>query len=112
MDTDSAETVDIPELVRQIRSKEGDQPSQGKKIHSFQFQDYDIVLDREFNERYRISVFVDQQKVYGFNIEDKDISDQEFEQIWDRILHFLEESPSSKSTPETELVTSHFFGNS
>ena len=105
------ESIDTKRIVQQIRNNEEEDRPSGRKIYSFDFKNYHINLDREITGQYRISVFLGNHKVYGFLITEEDIPDQQFVEIWDQIIRFLDENPSPKKMPDSEELTAHFFGN-
>lgn len=105
-------SVEPTTVVRKIRHQEQlrDIP-QGKKIHGFDYLEYSISVDCEFTGQYRISVFIGNHKVYGFIINDKDISDEHFTDAIEQILDFLSNEPSVQTLPDSNRFQSHFFGN-
>lgn len=103
-------TKDTKRIVESIRKREEEDPTSGNKIFSMDYGEFSILLDREFTGRYRISVFREQHKVYGFTISDKKVTDDQFEQAWDHVLTFLED-PSPADMPENKLMETHFFGH-
>lgn len=106
----SADSVDCQKIVATIRRRERQEIPVGRKIYDLQFKQFDLVLDREFTGHYRISVFQDHHKVYGFTISDKEISDENFAKVWKMVTQFLGNTPSPKHLPEHQLMQSHFFG--
>ncbi len=111
---DTETTFKSPEpriIVQNIRNQEEQKDiPQGKQIFSFDHHEYSISIDREFTDHYRISVFVGNHKVYGFTINDKEISDDRFADIFEKIISFLDHKPSVDSLPDDEWFKSHFFG--
>lgn len=108
--TSARETVDIQQIVQSIRKQEQQDIATGRKLLRIDYQQFDLLVDREFTGRYRISVFQGQHKVYGFTINEKEIDNQQFEAAWDDILIFLEQ-PSPTQLPQSDLLTTHFFGH-
>lgn len=105
--------IDINGLVKQIRDQEakGKIP-QGRQIFSTSYEGYSICLDREFTACYRISVFLDSHKIYGFRITKEELTDEELGSVLEQVFLFLANEPSVKTLPESELFQAHFFGNS
>jgi len=103
-------TKDTKRIVESIRKREEEDPTSGNKIFSLEYGEFSILLDREFAGRYRISAFREQHKVYGFTISDKEVTDDQFEQVWDYVLMFLED-PTPADMPESKLMETHFFGH-
>lgn len=111
---DTETSFDAPDpdmIVQNIRHHESEREiPQGKQIFNFDHQEYSISVDREFTEHYRISVFVGNHKVYGFTIIDKEVPDDQFADIFKKIISFLNHNPSIDSLPDEEGFKSHFFG--
>jgi hypothetical protein len=98
-------------IVQNIRNQEEQKEiPQGKQIFGFDHDEYSISVDREFTNHYRISVFIGNHKVYGFTINDKEISDEQFTDIFEKIISFLDHNPSVESLPDDKGFKSHFFG--
>ena len=109
-DSDPADSIDCQQMVANIRRRERDEIPVGRKIYDLQFGQFDVTLDREFSGHYRISVFQDHHKIYGFTINDKEISDENFVKVWEIVTKFLGKNPSPKHLPDHQLMKSHFFG--
>ncbi|MDZ7681832.1 MAG: hypothetical protein U5J63_09030 [Fodinibius sp.] len=109
-DTGSAESVNCRQIVKNIREQGPQEVPVGQKIYDFSFEQFTITLDREFTGHYRISVFQNHHKVYGFTVNDKQISDKDFVTVWEIIIQFLGNDPSPKQLPEHKLIKAHFFG--
>jgi hypothetical protein len=107
----AANNVDCQQIVGNIRSKERSEIPVGRKIYDLSFKEFEILLDREFTGHYRISVFQNQHKIYGFTVSEKEISDDEFVVVWEIIIDFLSNNPSPKQLPDHDLMNSHFFGS-
>lgn len=110
-ESDPGGSIDIEAIIEKIRTREQDELATGRKIVRFDYRSFEIILDREFTGRYRISVFQGQHKCYGFAIQKKELTDEEFKHIWERVIGFLGHSPSPARLPEHELWKAHFFGN-
>ncbi len=108
--TNKRETLDTGQIVQSIREQEQQDEAIGRKILSLDYQQFELLVDREFTGRYRISAFKGQHKIYGFTVSEKEISDQQFKTVWNDILKFLDH-PSPNKLPESEQLSAHFFGH-
>ncbi|MGD8748797.1 MAG: hypothetical protein PVI44_10045 [Balneolaceae bacterium] len=105
-------SIEIENVVKQIRAIEKQSNiAPGKRIYDFEYRQFTVSLDREFNHKYRVSVFLSSHKIYGFSIARKDISKEEMTAIFDQIISFLSNEPSHRNMPESKLFKAHFFGN-
>lgn len=106
------EPVDVQRIIRQIKEAEEkkDIPL-GKRIHSFSYVDFQLNLDRDITEHYRITVYQGQERIYSFTIFAKERNYDILEQAYSQIITFMEGDRNIGSLPDDEILKGFFYGH-
>ena len=83
----------------------------GRKIHSFEYDYFEIRLDRDITKNYRITVFRGNERTYSFTVF---AGKGEFEKLIEAypcIISFLKSEQIISTLPDNDLLKGFYFGN-
>ncbi|WP_428235297.1 hypothetical protein [Gracilimonas sp.] len=101
------------EIINKIRKKEESQDIQpGRKIHTLDYDLFELRLDRDITNQYRITVFRGGERVYSFTVFVTKQELQKLDKAYRDIISFLKENPSVAHLPDNDLLKGFYFGNS
>ncbi len=101
------------EIINQIKKTEEAQDIQpGKKIHAFDYDFFELRLDRDITNQYRITVFKGNNRIYSFSVFVTKQEVQELDEAYRIIISFLKENRSLADLPHNNLLKGFYYGNS
>lgn len=101
------------EIINKIRKTEESQDIQpGRKIHTLDYDLFELRLDRDITNQYRITVFRGSERVYSFTVFVTKQELQKLDKAYRDIISFLKENPSIAHLPDNDLLKGFYFGNS
>jgi len=105
-----APPLHIEEEVNKIKSvEEKHNPKLGERIHHFDFMEFDLSLDRDVTEMYRLVAFEGKEKRFSFTIKCKQGNHELLQKAFEEIINFLKGERKLKNLPNNELLKGHFF---
>ena len=100
------------QLIESIRKKEHSADIQpGKEIHTLEYDLFEIRLDRDITEHYRITVFHGNERIYSFTVFVKKEEPGKLEDAFRQVISFLKTDRNISGLPENELIKGFYFGN-
>lgn len=106
------ETVDIPELIRQIKEREDkDEVPLGRRIHTFAYKEFQLSLDRDITENYRVTAYIGQDRIYSFSIFANQGNYNILEKGYSEIIQYLDGDRNIQSLPDNEIIKGFFYGH-
>jgi hypothetical protein len=104
-------SLDIDGLVNQIKStEEVSKPEPGRKIYSFMYYDFELILDVEVTGQYRLSAFSGKEKKYGFLIKCETGNYEVLAEGLKQCIDFLNGNRKIGDLPDNEVLKGHYFG--
>lgn len=103
--------VDIPGIIAQIRQAEQKEVPLGRRIHRLDHGPWEIRLDRDITENYRITVFSGRERVYSFSVFAGEGNYEALEKAYESVVEFLESDRKIASLPDNERMKGYFYGN-
>ncbi|MBO6585350.1 MAG: hypothetical protein JJ953_04545 [Gracilimonas sp.] len=101
------------EIINKIKQTEESQDIQpGRKIHAFDYDLFELRLDRDITNQYRITVFRGSERVYSFTVFVTKQELQKLDKAYRDVISFLKENPSVAHLPDNDLLKGFYFGNS
>lgn len=106
------EETDVPVIIDQIkvREKSNDIPL-GRRIHTFNYKDVDLSLDRDISKNYRVTVYQGRERIYSFSIFANQGNYDILENGYIRIINFLDGERKVSDLPEDENIKGFFYGH-
>lgn len=106
------EVAHIPAILNQIKAREekNDIPL-GRRIHSFQHRQYQLALDRDISENYRVTVYLGRERIYSFTIFANQGNYDILKAGYRRILDFLDGEQPLAELPDNETLKGFFYGH-
>lgn len=110
--SETEEPADIPTIIGQIRKREemNDIPL-GRRIHSFHHRQYQLALDRDISENYRVTVYLGRERIYSFTLFANQGDYNILEQAYTKIVHFLDGEQQLSDLPDNETLKGFFYGH-
>ena len=106
------EAADIPTIIEQIRKREEKNDiALGRRIHSFQYKQYQLALDRDISKNYRVTVYLGKERIYSFTLFANQGNYDILEQAYTRIIDFLDGEQKLSSLPDNEIIKGFFYGH-
>lgn len=111
-DNQPEETIRIPEIIARIKQKESEQNIPlGRRIHTFNYKDVELSLDRDITENYRVTVYQGRERIYSFSIFANQGNYDILENGYIRIINFLDGERKVSDLPEEENIKGFFYGH-
>jgi hypothetical protein len=95
------------EAIRQVEAK-GD-PGLGRCYHHFEFHEFDLRLDRDITNTYRLIVNQGRDRRYSFSIYCQPGDYTSLQKAFEEIIHFLEGDRRFADIPRRQDLKGHFF---
>lgn len=106
------ETVDISQIIRQIKDREAKQEIPlGRRIYVFSYDDLQLSLDRDITENYRVTVTRGRERIYSFSIFANRGEYEILEEGYNQIIEYLDSDRKVSSLPENENIKGFFYGH-
>jgi head-tail adaptor len=103
---------DYAALIERIRKAEESQKIEpGKKIHAFEYDLFEIRLDRDITNNYRITVFQGNERIYSFTVFITKSEIEKLNEAYKCIIFFLKGDQSISSLPNNDILKGFYFGN-
>jgi len=103
--------TDIPTIIEQIRKREEKNDiALGRRIHSFHHKEYQLALDRDISENYRVTVYLGKERIYSFTLFANQGNYDILEQAYIRIIDFLDGEQKLSGLPDNEIIKGFFYG--
>lgn len=103
--------LDIDGLINQIKGIEViNPPEPGRKIYSFMYYDFELILDVEVTGQYRLSAFSGKEKKYGFLIKCETGNYKVLAEGIKQCIDFLDGNRKIGDLPDNEVLKGHYFG--
>jgi len=104
------ETVDIHSIIGEIKQKEAEKNiASGRRIHSFSYNFYQLSLDRDITQKYRVTIHREKERIYSFTIFTEG-DYEKLERAYNRILSFLRSKQNITDLPDNDLMKGFFYG--
>lgn len=101
------------EIINKIKKAEETQEIQpGRKIYAFDYDLFELRLDRDITNQYRITVFKGNDRIYSFSVFVTKQEVQKLDEAYRIIISFLKGDRSLANLPDTDLLKGFYFGNS
>jgi hypothetical protein len=106
------EGADVPTIIEQIRKLEGKNDiALGRRIHSFQYKQYQLDLDRDISKNYRVTVYQGRERIYSFSLFANQGNYDILEQAYKRIIDFLDGDQKLSNLPDNDMLKGFFYGH-
>lgn len=105
------ERIDLQELIAEIRERESGEIFLGRRIHQFEYGIFDIRLDRDITERYRVTVFNGRERVYSFTVMAGEGEYEKLREGYSSILSYLDGERKPANLPDDSTLKGHFYGS-
>lgn len=102
--------IDLEELMAEIREREDGDIPRGRKIHQFGYGIFEIRLDRDITERYRVTVMNGRERVYSFTVKAGEGDYEILREGFDRILEYLDGERDPSGLPDDSRLKGHYYG--
>lgn len=109
--SESKPQVDLPGVIEQIRQAEQNGVPLGRRIHRLDHGPWEIRLDRDITENYRITVFSGRERVYSFSVFAGQESYGALEDAYRSVLQFLEGKRELVRLPDDERMKGFYYGD-
>ena len=106
--TPPPDTESLVTLIADIELKQ--KPEPGRKIHTFEYMDAELILDVEITEQYRLSVYIGREKKYGFIIKCNPGNYEVLKCGLEDALKFLNSTRKVSELPDNEHIKGYLFG--
>lgn len=105
------EDVNISGVIEQIKRVEmAEVIPPGQRIHTMNYGNWDLFLDRDITENYRVAVYRGRERVYSFSIY-ADRGDYEIlEEGYENIIQFLNGESKVNDLPDNAKIKGFFYG--
>lgn len=103
--------IDLEELIEEIREREAGEIPRGRKIHQFEYGIFEVRLDRDITERYRVTVMNGRERVYSFTVKGGEGDYEILREGYDRILEYLDGERNPSGLPDNTTLKGHFYGD-
>jgi hypothetical protein len=101
------------EIINKIKKTEESLDIQpGRKIHAFDYGLFELRLDRDITNQYRITVFRGSDRVYSFTVFITKQEVQKLDTAYRDVISFLKVNPGIAHLPDNDLLKGFYFGNS
>jgi hypothetical protein len=106
------EETDIPAIIEQIKARESkDNIPLGRRIHTFNYQNLDLFLDRDITKNYRVTVYQGRERMYSFSIFASQGNYDMLEKGYAKIINYLEGEQKVSDLPDDENIKGFFYGH-
>jgi len=103
--------VDLDEQIEKIKTIEADaDPGLGKRVHYFDFRQFELRLDRDCMGLYRIIANVGNERRYSFSIRCSHKDYEILRSCFEEITEYLSGDRRMADLPNHERMKGHFFG--
>lgn len=103
---------DYAAIVDQIKKREStEEIAPGKKIHEVDYANFELRLDRDIANNYRVTVFLGSERNYSFTIFATKNEFEKLESAYRIIIDFLKGDQKITDLPDSELMKGFYFGN-
>ncbi len=102
---------EISSQIRLIRQSELNcKPEPGRRIHAFEFMEFELSLDLELTGTYRLAAFMGREKKYSFSIACKPGDYEELARGIKESTDYLSGERKISELPINELIRGYYFG--
>lgn len=105
------EELDLGSLMSEIRERESSGVDLGRRIYQFTYGIFEVRLDRDITEHYRVTVFNGRERVYSFTVMAKEGEYEELRESYRTIIDFLDGERKPSELPDTGRLKGHFYGH-
>lgn len=103
---------DLGHVIDRIReSEQSGETEPGRRIHQFAHLHYDLRLDYDITDTYRITVSRGEERIYSFSVYCEPLAYDELIEAYRRIIDFLNGEQSLGELPDDALLKGFYFGS-
>ncbi|WP_421775511.1 hypothetical protein [Gracilimonas sp.] len=100
------------EIINKIKKAEETQDIQpGRKIHAFDYDLFELRLDRDITNQYRVTVFKGNERIYSFTVFAKKGEIEKLRSAYPHIVDFLKGEQKIATLPDSDLLKGFYFGH-
>lgn len=103
--------LDLASLISEIRERESAGVDLGRRIYQFNYGIFDVRLDRDITEHYRVTVYNGRERVYSFTVMAKEGEYEELKDGYRSIIDFLDGERKPSELPNSNTLKGHFYGH-
>lgn len=105
------EEVNISGVIEQIKKKElAEDIPLGQRIHTLNYSDLDLFLDRDITENYRVAVYRGRERIYSFSIYADQGDYESLKEGYEKIIQFLNGESKVNQLPDNDKIKGFFYG--
>ena len=103
--------ADATKIAERVTNKlNGEKPKPGRTLLSFPHRNYQLRLDADVTQTFRLTAHQQSERVFAFLIHTDDAESEAFRDSLRQIFAYLTDRPSLKELPKTDQITGNFFG--
>ncbi|MGN8224684.1 hypothetical protein [Gracilimonas sp. BCB1] len=100
------------EIINKIKKAEESQDIQpGRKIYAFDYDLFELRLDRDITNQYRVTIFKGNDRIYSFTVFAKKGELEKLRNAYPHIIDFLKGEQKIATLPDSDLLKGFYFGH-
>lgn len=103
--------LDLGSLIGEVRERESGGIALGRRIHQFTYGIFEVRLDRDITEHYRVTVFNGRERVYSFTVMAREGEYEVLRDGYRTIIDFLDGERNLSDLPDSQSLRGHFYGH-
>lgn len=103
--------IDISTVIEEVKKNEQKGVPLGKRIHTFEYQLMEIRLDCDIASNYRVTVYEGEERRYSFTVFAKQGDYDTLEQVYGRIIGFLDGDRQITGLPDNDTLKGFYYGH-
>ncbi len=107
----SSDRIDILAVIEEVKENEQKGVPLGKRIHTFEYKMMEVRLDCDIASNYRVTVYEGKERRFSFTIFAKQGDYDTLEQVYDRIIGFLDGDRQISELPDDDTLKGFYYGH-